>query len=111
MTTRDVILLAASTLLGLFVGARYLGHPAAGPSIENNATQTVQVGERTAAERLEALANANGRDWLTVAEYARELGIDRDTVYARIQRGEIEAEKDGQAWRIPLARNLQETGK
>lgn len=42
------------------------------------------------------------RQVLTVAEVARELRVDRRTVYRMIERGQLPAVQAGRLWRIPL---------
>ena len=37
---------------------------------------------------------------LTASDAARVLGVDRQTLIRRIERGELKARKDGRFWRI-----------
>jgi excisionase family DNA binding protein len=42
-------------------------------------------------------------DWITVAEAARRLGVDRHTLYDAAARGEVPARRVGRSVRVPLA--------
>ena len=44
----------------------------------------------------------SGKNYISVAEFAKMLGISRIAVFKRIQKGQIPAEKIGRSYAIPI---------
>lgn len=47
--------------------------------------------------------SASDREWLSVSEVARRLGVDRHAVYRAVDRGEVPHRRMGRGVRIPAS--------